>query len=160
MTDPFGNFEGTRENKSLSRTLISSKQEYIMMIRSPRISKPLLTPYNSVYVEATPDQGISKRVCLRLCSCCLFCYRNILRADTFESAEDCCKKRFSFSYKACCQHAGCTVSTETLYYPKSDKCVAGVEGDLETWEIAFAKDSVQECCESNFWWKELQECQP
>jgi hypothetical protein len=73
-------------------------------------------------------------------------------ADTFESAEDCCKKRFSFSYKKCCQKAGCTVSTETLYYPKDGKCVDGVEGEMESWEIAFAEDSVSKCCESNFWW--------
>ena len=73
-------------------------------------------------------------------------------ADTFESAEDCCKKRFSFSYKKCCQQAGCAVSTETLYYPKDGKCVDGVEGEMESWEIAFAEDSVSKCCESNFWW--------
>eukprot|EP00986_Skeletonema_menzelii_P003768 scaffold1206_cov105-Skeletonema_menzelii.AAC.3 len=78
-------------------------------------------------------------------------------ADTFETIEECCKKRFSTSYSECCR-GECVISTTKLYYPEYGKCVEGVEGEMLQHQLIFAEDSVQNCCSSNFWWLSQKEC--
>ena len=82
-------------------------------------------------------------------------------ADTFESLEECCKKRFPYSFTECCSASGsdeCGLSSEILYFPRKGKCVGETASAMDQYEILYSESSVRECCASNFWWKTLRVC--
>ena len=69
--------------------------------------------------------------------------------DTFDSLEDCCKKRFFYNYVECCsvpRLEGCSTSTELFYYPDDGKCKAGSAGEVQEWKRIFAESSMKACC--------------
>ena len=77
--------------------------------------------------------------------------------DKFTTLDECCSKRFGWDVVACCNTpgmGGCAAGTDTVYTPDwtTQRCNERNEITLELWEKAFAKSTVNKCCEMNFSW--------
>lgn len=74
--------------------------------------------------------------------------------DRFETLDECCSNKFSYSKKECCGD-GCTASGEIVYLPdwSTNKCLAQSKQTLSEYEETPSYTSKVACCKDQFNWE-------